>query len=192
MSNSNKLERFDTTLSDLETELTKLKSTSDSYVKLKELSSSYHQILQKFEENNRALEAFSTTQKIKSEELEKSLLSISALNQKNHSELKALNDTLARDLFISVDELRKENRQFYLDFEQVVRIKLDENKSEIKQLIENERIKIKEIIESNINEQTTILVKNQKKINRISITFGIITLILLITLIIIPFVTFIK
>ena len=50
--------------------------------------------------------------------------------------------------------IRKENKDFYKDLESTIKIKLDENKSEIKQVIENERNQIKQIFEIEFAKNT--------------------------------------
>ncbi len=73
MKNSSKLERFNSTLNDLEGELVKLRETSKAYVKLKELSSSYKLILDQFEQNSFALQDLAKKQVAKHHEIKKSL-----------------------------------------------------------------------------------------------------------------------
>lgn len=188
MKNSSKLERFDDTLNDLEGELVKLRDTSKAYMKLQELSSSYKLILDQFEQNSSALQDLAKKQIAKHQEIKTSLEKISEENEKNYQQLKSLNDEVGKSLNSSIEELRKENRQFYLDFEKVVRIKLEENKSEIKQLIENERLRIKEMIDNKVDKQTEILNQNHKKTSNMILAFGIISTLLLIGILIKQFI----
>ena len=69
---------------------------------------------------------------------------------------------------------RDDNRQFYADFERLLRIKLDENKGEIKQLIEYEREQVRSIlnyslkiteekIQDNIKLQIDSVAKQQQR-----------------------------
>lgn len=77
------------------------------------------------------------------------------------------------------DQISKENKEFYKDLAGTIKIQLDDNKSQIKQLIESERNQIKQIfeiefakntkelrqtIESETNKQTQLLLDNQKVI----------------------------
>lgn len=179
MKNSSKLERFNNTINDLEGELTKLRSTSQAYLKLQELSSSYKLIIDQFDQNSLALEGLVKRQTSKNEEVKQTLNTITNDNNKNYQQLKILNNEVGKNLNASLEGLRKENRQFYLDFEKVVRIKLDEHKSEIKQLIENERLRIKEIIDGKIDKQTDLLIQNQKKTNNMILIFGIVSILFL-------------
>lgn len=188
MKNSSKLERFNNTLNDFEGELVKLRDTSKAYMKLQELSSSYKLILDQFEQNSSSLQDLAKKQVAKHQEIKKSLEEISEENGKSYQQLKSLNDEIGKSLNSSIEELRKENRQFYLDFEKVVRIKLEENKSEIKQLIENERLRIKEIIDDKIDKQSNILVQNQKKMNNMVLLFGIVSILLLIGILVKQFI----
>jgi CHASE3 domain sensor protein len=72
--------------------------------------------------------------------------------------------------------LRKDNKSFYKDLESTIKIKLDDNKSQIRQMIESERKWIKDIFELEFakntqelkktiiqenKEQTALLVKNE-------------------------------
>jgi predicted nucleic acid-binding Zn ribbon protein len=182
------LERFDNTLNDLEGELLKLRNTSEAYVKLQELSSSYKLILEEFQQNSSALKDFAQKQIAKHQEIKNSLVDISEENNKSYEQLKSLNNEIGKSLNSSIEELRNENRQFYLDFEKVVRIKLEENKSEIKQLIENERLRIKEMIDSKVDKQIEILNKNHKKTSNMILAFGIISILLLIGILIKQFI----
>ena len=188
MKNSSKLERFNTTLDHLEVELVKLKTTSEAYMKLQELSSSYKLILDQFEQNSSALQDLVKKQTVKHQEIKKILDEISSENEKNYQQLKVLNDEIGKSLNSSLEELRKENRQFYLDFEKVVRIKLEEYKSEIKQLIENERLRIKEMIDGKVDKQTDLLNQHHKKINNLVLVFGIVSILLLIGIFVTQFI----
>jgi hypothetical protein len=243
------LERFNETLNDLDGELVKLKGTSKAYKKLEELSASYELIIDKFKQSSLSLDELSKKQidkheeikkslniitnenknnfqqfqnlnreigkklnvsleelkkenrqfylgfekgiKIqlnesfkkqiaKHEEVKKSLNTITNENKNNFQQLQILNTQVGKKLNDSLEELRKENRQFYLDFEKVVRIKLDEHKSEIKQLIENERLQIKEIFENKLEKQTADIKLMNKKTNNVTLIFGIISSLLLI------------
>ena len=97
-----------------------------------------------------------------SQKLHKTITEIVAETEK----LKDLNEVYssANRLFDEkINELRKENKDFYKDFEATLRIKLDDNKSEIKRLIEDERSRLKEIFYSKIEEQTRQLCAQFKK-----------------------------
>ena len=100
---------------------------------------------------------------------------------------------------IKIEQIRKENKDFYKDLEGTIRIKLDDNKSEIKHLIENERARIKEIfeiefakntkelrqiIESETNKQTQLIIRNQKGIKISLFVLGGLTVLLITSLII--------
>jgi hypothetical protein len=192
------LERFSDTLNDLDGELLKLKGTSQAYKKLAELSDSYQLIINNFKQNSSSFDELAKKQIAKHEEIKKTLNAIinenksnvlqlkkildgiTNENKNNFQQLKRLNNEIGKKLNDSLEGLRKENRQFYLDFEKVVRIKLDENKSEIKQLIENERLQIKEIFENKLDKQTTEVKQITKKTNNLILVFGIISSLFLI------------
>lgn len=242
MKTSNKLERFDSTLNDLEKELEQLQHSSEAYKKLYQLTSSYKTVIIQLEESSAALQRLVENQAAKhqelktalneiSEENKKSHESLQALNHKgieqlrssvnklktenqqfhssleqslqsvlkehhnklnktldalakenrdNHISLKQLNQETAKDLDASVDKLRTENRQFYTDFEKVVRIKLEEHKSEIKRFIEDEHSRLKQLFEDKIEAQSSALLESGAKTRKLILTIGIVLGILLI------------
>ena len=173
-----RLDKFDNTLSELEEEIIRLKSTSKAFKKLEELSKTYDLILNKFKSNSAALEESAKKQQAKHEEVKTALANIRSENQNNLNELQQLNNSHSKTLNDSIEGLRRDNRQFYADFEQTVRIKLGEHKSEIKQLIENERLQIKDIIENNLEKQSDEIKQSHKTVKRLVWIFGIITMLL--------------
>jgi len=111
-------------------------------------------------------------QKEQQEKNADSLTEIREINKQNKIELSKL-------LEEKTDQIRKEGKDFYKDFEKTVKIKLDDNKYEIKRLIESERFQIKHIfeiefaknmkeikknIETEFEKQTQLLATNQKTI----------------------------
>ncbi len=162
------LQKFNTTLEDFDKEVGKLKAVSTAYQKLEALIASYGEISDQFEKSVKMLENMHELHKGHLEKVENIL--------ENNTEL-----------------IRKENKDFYKEFESTIRIKLDDNKSQIKQLIENERIRIKEIFELEFakntkelmqviinenNKQSQILLNNQKGIKLSLLVFGGLTVIL--------------
>jgi hypothetical protein len=162
------LQKFNTTLEDFDKEVGKLKAVSDAYQKLQGLTVSYDKISQQFDQNSQALE------------------SINLGIEKSISELYSLVDK-------KTDQISKENKEFYKDLAGTIKIQLDDNKSQIKQLIENERNQIKQIfeiefakntkelrqvIEAESNKQTQLLLGNQKTIKISLWVIGGLTLIL--------------
>lgn len=154
------LQKFNTTLEDFDKEVGKLKAVSDAYQKLHGLIVSFEKISQQFDQNKKALESIN-------KDIEKSINEIFNLVDKK------------------TDQISKENKEFYKDLAGTIKIQLDDNKSQIKQLIENERNQIKQIfeieftkhtkelfqvIETETNKQTQLLLDNQKKI-KISLWF---------------------
>ncbi len=162
------LQKFNTTLEDFDKEVGKLKAVSDAYQKLEGLIVSYDEISKQFEKNSKTLGEINDLHKGHQEKVEK------ILEEKT-------------------EQIRKENKEFYKELESTIRIKLDDNKSEIKQLIENERTRIKEIfeiefakntkelrqvIESETNKQTQLLFTNQRAIKYTLWVIGGMTIIL--------------
>ncbi len=165
------LQKFNETLEDFEKEVGKLNAVSDAYQKLQELTLTYADITKQFDENSKSLNQISELQKERQKEIEKSLKEIESTNVQNKSELSKLFEEKS-------DLIRKENKDFYKDMDSTLRIKLDDNKSQIKQLIENERILLKQIIENEISKQTSVILANQKAIKSLVLIFGIITTII--------------
>lgn len=162
------LQKFNTTLEDFDKEVGKLKAVSDAYQKLQGLTVSYDKIIQQFEQNSKTLENINKG-------VEKSISEIYNLVDKK------------------TDQISKENKDFYKDFAGTIKIQLDDNKSQIKQLIESERSQIKQIfeieftkntkelrqiIETETNKQTILLIENQKVIKILYWVIGGLTLIL--------------
>jgi hypothetical protein len=153
------LQKFNATLEDFDKEVGKLKAVSEAYQKLQSLTLTYDEITKQFKNNSKVLED---------------------INDKLRAEQVRIQDSLGELLKLieeKTDKIRKENKEFYQELENTVKIKLSDNKSEIKQLIENERTQIKQIfeiefaknskelrqvIENRIDKQTQILLKDQK------------------------------
>ena len=158
----NNLQKFNNTIEEFDKELIKLKDTSEAYQKLQGLVTSYAKINEQFIKNSKSLEEFAAQQHKKQEELAKSLTSLHDENKVSKEEIKKQNEVFEKNISLLVEKLRKENKDFYLDFEKTVKIKLDENKSEIKLLIESERYRIKEIFETELSKRTDEILSYQK------------------------------
>lgn len=165
------LQKFNETLEDFEKEVGKLNAVSDAYQKLQELTLTYAEITKQFDENSKSLDQISKIQKERQKEIEKLLKEIEGTNVQNKSELSKL-------LEDKTDLIRKENKDFYKDMDTTLRIKLDDNRSQIKQLIENERIQIKTIFETELSKHSSILIKNLNSIKTLIFIFGIVLIIL--------------
>lgn len=180
------LQKFNKTLEDFNQEVEQLKDVSGAYKKLQYLLNSYDKVIQKFEENHKSLHVINNSLESQREKVFDSLDKIISLNKENKTDLE-------NSLEKKGDLIRKENKEFYKELESTIKIKLDENKSQIKQLIENERGQIKDIfkiefaknkkdiietIEKGLDKQTLLLVKNQKMIKIAIWVFGSLNLIL--------------
>ncbi len=174
------LQKFNDTITEFEQEVDKLKSASNTYQKLQELLLAYDNVIKQLENNNDSLDSINKLQKDLHQKLQDNLIEIAGENKQHKQALEKL-------LIDNIDLVRKENKEFYRDLEGTIKIKLDENKSEIKQLIENERSKIKEIfeiefakntnelksvIESKIDKQTEEMIKEQKSIKKLTGILG--------------------
>ncbi len=162
------LQKFNTTLEDFDKEVGKLKAVSEAYQKLENLSKSNAEISNLFKQNNQKLADINKS-------IVNSLASIGKLVEQK------------------TDLIRNENKEFYRDLENTLKLKLNDNKSEIKQLIESERTQIKQIfeiefakntkelgqvIENATAKQTEIILKNQKGLKIVIWILGSISIIL--------------
>lgn len=174
------LQKFNQTLEDFSQEVEQLKGVSDAYKKLQFLTETYNDITKRFEESRKTLGEINELHKVQQGKITKSLVELDNINKQGKVEVTKLVEE-------KTDQIRKENREFYKDLESTIKIKLDENKSEIKQLIENERNQIKQIfeiefakntnelkqvIETEVSKQTQLLANNQKIIKALLWFFG--------------------
>jgi len=141
------LQKFNQTLEDFNQEVGHLKDVSGALKKLQLLTETYNAIIKQFEENSKILEKINEHQKAQQEKVAKTLAEIENANNQNKTELTKLVEE-------KTDQIRKENKDFYKDLESTIKIKLDDNKSEIKNLIENERYQIKQIFEIEFAKNT--------------------------------------
>jgi len=93
------------------------------------------------------IEQIYLSQKELEEDMSKILSEIKKENQQNKADLNKLIET-------KIEQIRKENQTAYKDLEHFLRIKLNENKTEIKQLIEHERQQIKYMFEIQLAKNT--------------------------------------
>lgn len=158
------LQKFDQTLEDLNQEVEQLKGVSSAFKKLHQLIETYNTIIKQFEENSKTLYNINELQKAQHKKIVKGLVEIENFNNQNKTELVKL-------LEEKTDQIRKENKDFYKDLESTIKIKLDDNKAEIKNLIENERNQIKQIFEiefaKNTKELTQVFEKESERGRRL-------------------------
>ena len=114
---------------------------SDAYQKLQGLTVAYDGISKQFDENSKNLDKINESQKTQQAKVVQSLNEIEGVSKQSKKELASIIEEGA-------DLIRKENKDFYKELESTIRIKLEDNRSQIKQLIESERIQIKQIIEN--------------------------------------------
>ena len=146
------LQKFDQTLEDLNQEVEQLKGVSSAFKKLHQLIETYNTIIKQFEENSKTLYNINELQKVQHKKIVKGLVEIENFNNQNKTELVKLFEE-------KTDQIRKENKDFYKDLESTIKIKLDDNKAEIKNLIENERNQIKQIFEIEFAKNTKELMQ---------------------------------
>lgn len=166
------LQKFNNTLDDLDQEVRQLKEVSSVYKKIQRQTEICNEIIKQFEENTNILNNINELQSAQTESISKNLIESVDLHKQNKVEL-------AKIIEEKTDLIRKENKEFYRELEATIKIKLDENLSQVKQLIENERNQIKQIfeiefakntnelkliIEKATNKQTDLLLNNQQNI----------------------------
>ncbi len=171
-----KLEEFNSILSEMGTEVSNLKSLNEVYSKIDKLAKDYETATLALKANSGKLEAISKEHQTFQQGIQKTLSSVESQYQKNKQDLATLfaekmadfqSETqiqvkgFEKNLTGHVEELSKNNKQFYKDFEDTLRIKLGENKSEVKQLVEAELNKIKENFATELEKRTNSIIKKQ-------------------------------
>lgn len=170
-----KLEQFDKIINGFEQELDKLQNTTKVYQKINELYSQNLQIIDFFKENTNYLKQISDAQIQEQESVLKFLREIETQQQKSYAEVYTLlakigeqskdhKEELAKTLDKNFETITKENKDSYKDLADILKIKLENSYSEIKRLIESERLQIKELFEK-ISERQVDNIKSSIKEN---------------------------
>ena len=118
----------------------------------------FDKIINFFKENTNYLKQISDTQIQEQENVLKFLREIETQQQKSYAEVQALlakigeqskehKEELAKTLDKNFETITRENKDSYKDLADILKIKLENSYSEIKRLIENERLQIKELFE---------------------------------------------
>lgn len=141
------LQKFKETIEEFDSEVEKLKAVSDAYQKLQGLTVAYDGISKQFDENSKNLDKINESQKTQQAKVVQSLNEIEGVSKQSKKELASMIEEGA-------DLIRKENKDFYRELESTIRIKLEDNCSQIKQLIESERVQIKQIFEIEFAKNT--------------------------------------
>ena len=83
------------------------------------------------------------------------------------------------------DDISSENKKFYKEFADMVQVRLDNNKGEIRQLIEHERSEIRQMIDNQTqaldsmqNNRLQVLEASIKKTKSVAIVLGIVIAVL--------------
>lgn len=172
----NKSVKFDDILSEMAKEVLNLKNLNEVYSKVDKLAKDYETATLALKANSGKLEAISKEHQTFQQGIQKTLSSVESQYQKNKQDLATLfaekianfqSETqtqvksFEKNLTGDVEELSKNNKQFYKDFEDTLRIKLGENKSEVRQLVEAELNKIKESFATELEKRTNSIIKKQ-------------------------------
>lgn len=173
-----KLEQFDKLIDSFEQELEKLQSTTAVYQKIQDILVQNKGIIDVFKENVIYLKEISKKEEQQQEqvsnfllELEKKQESIAQKQQKAYDNIqllfsqiseqdKAHKYELSKTLDTNFETISRSNKDFYRDVGDTLRIRLEDYKSEIKRMIEGERVQIREMIEKE-NQKS---LKEQKNI----------------------------
>ncbi len=167
------LQKFNNTLETFDEEVEKLKSTTKAYKKMDELIQSYDKILNQFSVNNTTLEKISKQHIDQQNKIAKEIKEIGVSNMQGQLEINQMIEGKMELLF-------KNNKEFYRELEGTIKIKLDDSRSQIKQLIESERGQIKQIFElefsRNTKELSNTILSGQKSLKTIVWILGIVTI----------------
>jgi len=200
-----RLDEFNESISSLQREVENLQAIEQAYKQLAKLVQDYDIVLanlntatedmtstkgelvkqttsvsEKLIEQKKVLETATNEQR---KELEAKLKNIQALVEEKQNELQTL-------LNVKTDDISEANKRFYNDFANTVQTRLDNNKMEIKQLIDQDSMSARQQmndLKHEIKEHTaniSLQLATQKKVSR---AFGIVVTILLMTLIVLTF-----
>ena len=190
------LQNFNETIEDLEKEVSRLKSASDAYKKLHELITSYEDAIKQFQVNNENLESINNQQSELCNDINDKFVEIASENKEHRLNLAKLLDG-------KTDIIRKENKDFYIELQETIKIRLEENKIQIENLIESSKRNIKGVfieeltkntenikrqINSEFNKQTKLLLKGQKNVKILLGILGGIIILLNIFMILKPYI----
>lgn len=173
-----KLEQFDKLIDSFEQELEKLQSTTAVYQKIQDMYVQNKEIIAIFKENAIYLKEISEKEYQQQEKVSEFLLElkgqqekIAIQQQKDYDTIqhllvklseqdKAHKYELSKTLDTNFETISKSNENFYRNVGDTLRIRLEDYKSEIKRMIEGERVQIREMIEKE-NQKS---LKEQKNI----------------------------
>lgn len=176
----NKSEQFSKIIDKFEKELINLQSALFTYQKIEDLSFQSKRIIEVFEENIIYLKDISKKEEQQQErvsnfllELEKKQESIAQKQQRAYDDIKLLFSEireqdkdhkceLSKTLDTNFETISRNNKDFYRDVGDTLRIKLEDHKAEIKRMIEAERVQIREMIEK--ENQKSLKEQNKIKI----------------------------
>lgn len=180
MKDSSKLQRFNSTVNNFEQEVDRLKAATKAYQKLEELSTTYRLILDQFEENSKNIKTLAEEHENRHQAVVNSITQMRTANEAHQNKVTQAISEGQRAISDSIDAQVRANRQFYTDFERVVRIKLDENKSEIRRLIEQDRAQMKQYFDDKLDQYSASVTKQYSQVKTIALVFGILNLVILI------------
>lgn len=173
-----KLEQFDKLIDSFEQELEKLQSTTAVYQKIQDMYVQNKEIIAIFKENAIYLKEISEKEYQQQEKVSEFLLElkgqqekIAIQQQKDYDTIqhlleklseqdKAHKYELSKTLDTNFETISRSNKDFYRDVGDTLRIRLEDYKSEIKRMVEGERVQIREMIEKE-NQKS---LKEQKNI----------------------------
>lgn len=173
-----KLEQFDKLIDSFEQELEKLQSTTAVYQKIQDMYVQNKEIIAIFKENAIYLKEISEKEYQQQEKVSEFLLELKGQQEKIAIQQQRDYDTiqhllvqlseqdkahkyeLSKTLDTNFETISRSNKDFYRDVGDTLRIRLEDYKSEIKRMIEGERVQIREMIEKE-NQKS---LKEQKNI----------------------------
>lgn len=190
----NKSGKFDAILDNMEKQVLDIEKLNGVYQKVDKLSQEYASATATLKENSEKLGIISKEHQSFQQNIQHSLTEIETQYQQNkqdltdflagkigdlQTEIKGQIKNLDDGLTKIIEEMSKNNKQFYKDFEDTLRIKLAESKSETKLLVESELSKMKENFATELEKKTlTIQQQNEsiiKKQGRLLLIFLIVS-----------------
>ncbi len=186
------MEDFDIILQNFKNEVDNLPAIADGYKKLSRLVQDYEEIKGILRKDTQVLSLSASDLTNKLKEIRSV---IESDNKKYHSDIESMlesgfvnNKKLFQSSFDllsqTADKIDSNNKKFHSEFADSVNLRLDNNKLEIKQLIENEAMKLKNIVSETTNSLIKQTEDKYKKIFTMVCIFGIVNTILFVLLLI--------
>jgi len=171
------LAEFNDTLASLEKEANKLEDVTGAYAKIAALVSDYERIQNLLTKSVTSMQGAQQELEAQEKMILEKIASIKGLQESARKNLEELLSDRISLMDEAVEKMRKQNKEFYIDLERTLKIKLEENLSELKRLMESESQKFKQAVEQAFEQHANLAAKRHK--NTLLILGGITGLILI-------------